>query len=190
MYSLVTLGQFLTSINLNPKLDQESSSGVIVLVNETESDEAANYNQQGFCQRLKHEIKVIVETLKIKIIWQYIVFWLAVGITPSFGGIGYFQIIDTYQITDIEYGYIVSMSTFTLLLGTVLYKILFSKFECRTCTRIAYAIDVFSLFIDLFQAYRINIKMGISDMTVIMFSSAITGSLNFALTQLPMLVLV
>lgn len=59
----------------------------------------------------------------------------------------------------------------------------------RTLFYISTLVSVFGSCVNLFQIFRINIKWGISDMTVLLFGSSVMSAIQFALTQLPCLVL-
>lgn len=76
-----------------------------------------------------------------------------------------------------------------MLAGTLIYQMFLGGYEMRQLTYIGLALGVFSTFIDLWQILRINIEWGISDMVVLCFGSSVIYAVQFALSQLPSLVL-
>ena len=59
----------------------------------------------------------------------------------------------------------------------------------RTLTYFGCFIGLIGLLIDLFQVFRWNLALGISDMAVLCFGSTVLSTIGFAISQLPSLVL-
>jgi len=125
----------------------------------------------------------------MKVVWQFYLYWLLVGIMPSFSGVSYFLIKDVYKISDLQYGILSVISTLSMLFGVAIYQMWFVKYDFRTLCYISLAVGILSNFVDLLQFNRVNIEYGISDMALICFGSGVIGTFQFAMTQLPCLVL-
>ena len=81
------------------------------------------------------------------------------------------------------------LSFVTLLSGTLAYERLLNNFEVRKLMRWNINIGIISCAIELIFAMRLNLAMGISDLTFVIFSSMITDTLSTAFSQMPILVL-
>lgn len=108
---------------------------------------------------------------------------------PSFSGMDYYQIMDTYKITPIQYGYINVITTIVSILGIFIYQIFLKHHELKTLTYWSCGICVFCYTVDLLQALRINIEWGISDFATLCFAGSVGAAIMFPLSFLPCLVM-
>ena len=76
-----------------------------------------------------------------------------------------------------------------MVAGTVMYQVLFKNVEMRTLTYASAFLGMFIYMVDYVQAKRWNLELGISDMVLLCFGSSIIYAVEFALTQLPAIVL-
>lgn len=76
-----------------------------------------------------------------------------------------------------------------MVAGTIMYQVLFKNIEMRTLTYWSAFLGMFIYMIDYVQAKRWNLDLGISDMFLLCFGSSIIYAVQFALTQLPSIVL-
>ena len=81
------------------------------------------------------------------------------------------------------------VQTIMLLLGIALYQLFLTRFEFRTNMYICVFLNVIICCSDLLLAYRVNVDFGLSDLFCLCFTRVTFGSLQFALEQLPGLVL-
>lgn len=77
-----------------------------------------------------------------------------------------------------------------MLVSFSIYHLFFKHNSFRTNTLIAQSIHLTGICIDLWQAYRYNIALGIPDMAVLAFCASVQQTFYYALTLLPHLVLV
>ena len=65
---------------------------------EEDEDQERNTN---FCDRIKHDWQIIKENMKLSVVWRFYLFWALCGIIPNFQAMDYYQIMDTYKISQI-----------------------------------------------------------------------------------------
>ena len=140
--------------------------------------------------RVKSDYKIIKENLKIKVVYRYYIYWLLASICPSFVQINYYLLKDVYAITSIQYGVIYIFGTIAMFIGVTLYQLWFKKYEIRNLFYASAVLGIIGKLLELLQVKRININfLGISDMVFLVFSTTPIIALQFALTNLPSLVL-
>lgn len=126
--------------------------------------------------------------MKIPALYRYYIYWLVAGLSPSFGTADYNQMKTVYEITVTQQGYLKIAGTFSLLTGIFMYQLFFKGFEFKTLSYISVCIGFFGSAIDLIQIFRLNLQIGIPDFAILLFGSTVLASIQFALSQLPMLV--
>jgi hypothetical protein len=76
-----------------------------------------------------------------------------------------------------------------MLTGTFIYQMYLKSYELRTLIYINFVLGIFSIGVELFQIFRFNLSFGISDMAMLCFGSSVLAAFQFALSQLPAIVL-
>ena len=64
-------------------------------MDELEEEEPAT----TFCERVKRDFKIVKENFKTTVVWRFYLYWLLVGLEPSFSGVSYYWMKDVYKIT-------------------------------------------------------------------------------------------
>lgn len=103
LYSIVTFGSLLTGIYMKANLDKVEAEEMQVAINMEDRDEdrpVEDIDELGFCERVKHEWTIFKETLKNRVIWKFFSYWFLTGLMPHFGGVSYYQLKETYQLSD------------------------------------------------------------------------------------------
>lgn len=60
-----------------------------------------------------------------------------------------------------------------MLAGTTIYQLFLKQYEVRSLAYVSCFIGLLTKLIDMLQIYRVNIKLGISDMTMLCFGSSV-----------------
>ena len=147
-----------------------------------ENEEVVQFDRNTFSGRCKSDYQIIKENMKTPVVYRFYLFWVLVGLIPSFSGMDYYWMKDVYKITQVQYGTLNIVASFSMIAGTYIYQRYLKEKEMKTLFYISTLISVFGLCVNLFQIFRINIKWGISDMTVLLFGSSVLSAVQFALT--------
>ena len=99
------------------------------------------------------------------------------------------MIMDVYKISAEQYGYIIVVGSFVSVFGIFIYQTFLKNFEFRHLSYASLVIGIFLNTVSLMQAFRLNLKVGISDFTTLCFSGIIFNATNFALEILPGIVM-
>jgi hypothetical protein len=128
------------------------------------------------------------EAVKEPVIYRTILFTvICIGFVPSFGEVDYFFQLNVAKITQFQYSLLALIGSFTLFFGTLIYNKWFQEWEVRTVYFIAMCISLVGTLTTLMQYTRMNIKMGISDLTFVIGTNVVTNTLTTAFYLLPTL---
>lgn len=103
-------------------------------------------------------------------------------IVPSFGDISYYFSLNVVQFSKYTVSMLTLLGFVTLLTGTLAFDRCFGKHEVRQLMLWNSCLGVIGSFINLLFAMRLNLAMGISDLTFVVCSSLITDTLSTALS--------
>ena len=103
-------------------------------------------------------------------------YWALSGLGPSFKSISYYWIKDVYKISQVQYGFLITLNTIAMLISVAIYQTFLKQYEMKTLTYAATIIGLAYTSIDLLQIFRYNIEWGVSDMTILIFSSSVLSS--------------
>jgi hypothetical protein len=88
--------------------------------------------------------------MKVNVVWRFYLFWLLLGLAPTFSGIQYTVIKDVYKISDVEYSIMSTFTTGAILVSSILYQNFFAHMEVKRLQYWAYGLTLLASFLDLF----------------------------------------
>jgi len=175
-----------------------SAFGLVLLITairlpiEAEQIEPSNGVAEGpgFWADLKHNMREVGEVFKLKEFRNINIYIILAGVVrPSFDSFEYFFYMDILNISMWTYSMLGVMSFGAMLIGTQIYSIWFCGFEYRTMIIIDALISMLIQPMKYILVFRLNIKWGLPDLALIMFSSTVMEAFNQCLVYLPFTVL-
>lgn len=123
-------------------------------------------------------------------IYMTLLFYVLTAVTdPQYGIYWYYFKMNIVHFSNFQYAIINCFGYLSLLLGTIYYNKYLKEKEVRTLIGYAVYLSIFSAFMNLLWAKRVNLDLGISDSTFVISTDIVLGTLSLAYTQLPTLVL-
>ena len=111
------------------------------------------------------------------------------ALVPSFSSFGYYFMMDVAKVSQFNYSMLGLVGFVCLFFGTWLFQKYFKHYEMRTLLLIdAFVSALFAPFAFIY-VFRINIKYGIPDLPLLIFTETVTDTLSMAFVFLPMSVL-
>ena len=158
----------LLGLNLNKSADNDF-------------EEDSKKEKKSFLNSLKESLQNILIAIKMPEIYMTLLFYLCVGMTePSFGEFSYYFQMNVVKFTKFEYAMFGVLGYTSLSLGTVYYNMYLKEKEVRTLLRYACLISCFGALLNLTFAYRLNLQIGIKDISYILFTDVVLGTLGLA----------
>jgi hypothetical protein len=129
--------------------------------------------------------------MKIPVIYRTIGFFLLSGLmVPTFSDINYYFVLNVVKFSKFTVSMLSIVGYISLLGGVIMYNKWFKHREIRTLLKYSLILGFFSQIMNLGFILRLNVQwLGVSDVTYILFTTALTDTLLLGLTQLPTLVL-
>ena len=109
------------------------------------------------------DLTIIKNNLKSRVVWRFYLYWFLHGLEPLFSGFSYYFMMDVYKLDSVQYGSLITISSFTMLAGVLIYNQWLKGYEMRTLLYWVNGIGIFLGLIDLWQVKRYNLEYGISD---------------------------
>lgn len=135
----------------------------------------------SFCQDVRRNLGDIREAMRIPQIYRAILFFLLNGlIVPSFGDFSYYFSINIVQFSKFTVSMLTLIGFITLLTGTMAYERWLKNYEVRKLLQWNLMIGTLGCFIQLIFATRLNLALGLSDLSFVIVSSVITDTLSTA----------
>jgi len=200
VYGLFGLFCVLNAYLLNPEIEEDEdlpddNLAVDAVVNENDIEaELVESNppahRRTFCQELKHNYRIIKQTLKIPAMYNALLFFILQGFTvPSFGEFFYYFSTEVAGFTQFTYSMLALVGSFSFLIGIILYNAFFKDTDVRKLLFAAILIGFVGSIFSLMFVLRLNIAWGISDIAFVMFTGIITDTFALAFSVVPPLVL-
>jgi hypothetical protein len=129
--------------------------------------------------------------MKIPVIYRTIGFFLLSGLmVPTFSDINYYFVLNVVKFSKFTVSMLSIVGYISLLGGVIMYNKWFKHREIRILLKYSLILGFFSQIMNLGFILRLNVQwLGVSDVTYILFTTALTDTLLLGLTQLPTLVL-
>ena len=105
---------------------------------------------------------------------------------PSFGAYGYYFMLDVVKVSKFTFSALRVYEFVGLFIGVQFYRLFFTKYEVRTLLLIFTGIMIILAPINYIFARRLNVKWGIPDMAIILFTDGISEVIFMAMILLPM----
>lgn len=135
----------------------------------------------GFIRDVRRNLSDIRQAMHIPQIYRAILFFLLNGlIVPSFGDFSYYFSINIVQFSKFTVSMLTLIGFITLLTGTMAYERFLKNYEVRKLLKWNLVIGSIGCFIQLIFATRLNLALGISDLSFVIVSSIITDTLSTA----------
>eukprot|EP00347_Sterkiella_histriomuscorum_P010122 403377520 len=156
--------------------------------------EKLSYNDADAEQSIMVLIKInlieIKEAMKMPQIYRTVLYFFLCGcLMPSFSDFAYYFQLNIIQFSKSTYSALQIIGFFALFLGTLMYNKYFKDVETRQNLLRAAYINIFGCIVSVIFTLRLNVKYGIDDLTLIIFTSVVTDTLSLAFSLLPCLVL-
>ncbi len=110
-------------------------------------------------------------------------------LVPSFGDISYYFSLNIVKFSKFTVSMLTVLGFVTLLLGTQAYEKWLKDHEVKDMLKWNSLLGVCGSVVTLIFAMRLNLYLGVSDLSFVIISSLITDTLSTAFSQLPVLVL-
>lgn len=122
--------------------------------------------------------------MKIPVIYRTIAYFLLCGLAvPSFGDINYYFVLNVVKFSKFTVSMLSIMGYVSLLGGVIMYNKWFKHREIRTLLKYSLFLGFLSQILNLGFILRLNLKwIGVSDVTYILFTTALTDTLLLGLT--------
>ena len=144
----------------------------------------------GFWADLKHNLKEVGEAFKLREFRNINIFILLTGfLVPSFNSFEYYFFMDILNISMFTYSMLTVLGFAALLIGTQIYSIWFCEFEYRSMIIIDAVINILMQPLSFILVFRLNLKWGLPDLALIMFSGSVADAFKQCLVVLPITVL-
>ncbi len=131
------------------------------------------------------------EAMRVPEYYSVIVYLTVTGfVVPSLGSFGYYFMMDVIGLSKFTYSMLTVLGFFGLLLGTQAYHKWFQEWEFRTLVFIEVAIDLFLAPIQFMLIFRLNVDWGIPDISLILFTEAVSDVTSQCFIGLPFAVLI
>jgi predicted MFS family arabinose efflux permease len=114
---------------------------------------------------------------------------LTAFLVPNFSQFGYYFMMDVAGVSQFAYSLLGLVGYVCLFCGTYLFHRYFKNFEMRTLILIDAVIAVLLAPMTFMFIFRVNLKYGIPDMALLVFSETVSDVLSMAFIFLPMSVL-
>jgi Na+/melibiose symporter-like transporter len=126
-------------------------------------------------------MRLIWLALQRKEVYQIIIYILLDGLTsPSFGDFSYFFLMNVIGISKFMFAMITLIGSVCGVIGVLIYTAFLREVEVRTIIMWNYVIGVFGAILNYLFAKRYNKRWGIDDLTFIIFTTIVFGSLSTA----------
>ncbi|CDW81496.1 UNKNOWN [Stylonychia lemnae] len=146
--------------------------------------------QTTFTEQLKSNLQQLKIAIKMPLIQRTVAYLLICGFfIPSFSEFGYYFQLNIVQFSKQTYSFLQIFGFVSLLVAVFIYSRYFRDKEISKLILYAQYIHIFGGTVSLLYVLRVNVYYGISDITVIIFSSLVTDTIGLAFTLLPQLVL-
>lgn len=114
-------------------------------------------------------------------------YFLVTGlVSPSFGTFGYYFYLNVIGISKFAYAMLTVVGYAALLVGTLLYNKYFTEMEFRSLILMDAVLTILIAPFTYILVFRKTVDWGISDMSIIIFSSTVSEILSTCFIFLPM----
>ena len=119
------------------------------------------------------------------------ILYLLIGgfLVPSFGGFGYYFMLDVVKISKFTYSMLTVLGFFCLGIGTIVYKNYMRDKEYRNLIMMDALISIILAPLSFIFVLRLNVAWGIPDMYLIIFTDVVSEIISQCFVFLPMSVI-
>ena len=119
------------------------------------------------------------------------ILYLLIGgfLVPSFGGFGYYFMLDVVKISKFTYSMLTVLGFFCLGIGTIVYKNFMRDKEYRNLIMMDALISIILAPLSFIFVLRLNVAWGIPDMYLIIFTDVVSEIISQCFVFLPMSVI-
>ena len=116
------------------------------------------------------------------------IIYLLIGglLVPSFGSFGYYFMLDVVKVSKFTYAMLTVLGFLCLLIGSVLYKRYLQDREYRNLIMMDALISLVLAPISFVFILRLNLKWGIPDLALIVFTDVVSEIVSQCFVFLPM----
>jgi hypothetical protein len=110
-------------------------------------------------------------------------------LVPSFSSFGYYFMMDVAKVSQFSYSMLGLVGYVCLFIGTWLFQTYFKNYEMRTLILLDTCVSIVFAPLSFMFVFRTNIKWGIPDLPLVVFTETVTDVISMAFIFLPMSVL-
>ena len=114
---------------------------------------------------------------------------LTACLVPNFSSFGYYFMMDVAHVSQFTYSMLGLVGYVCLFIGTWLFHRFFKHYEMRTLILIDALMAVLFAPIQFMFVFRLNLKYGIADLPLLVFTETVVDTFSMAFIFLPMSVL-
>ena len=157
---------------------------------EDDGRQPAPAGERNLFRDIQRNCLEIQEAFRIKEFYSMILYLLIGGfLVPSFGGFGYYFMLDVVKISKFTYSMLTVLGFFCLAVGTLVYKNYMRDKEYRNLIMMDAFISIFLAPLSFIFVLRLNVAWGIPDMTLIIFTDVVSEIVSQCFVFLPMSVI-
>lgn len=136
---------------------------------------APSHTNSTFWEDIQRNFGEIVQAFRVRQFSQMIAYLLIGGVlVPSFGSFGYYFMLDVVHVSKFSYSMLTVLGFACLLVGTYFYKKYLQTKEYRNLIMFDALISIFLAPLTLTFVLRLNLKWGIPDMALIIFTDVVS----------------
>ena len=150
-----------------------------------EIDTAGIEGLSGFWANLWRSLKALVMIFKVPVIMKMIAFMFLSGLMgPSFGEFSFYYNSDARGITKMEFGFLETASSASMLVGVMLYGMYLMKYEFRKLMLVNFCFGFLAIFLSYAWLFRLN-ETYVSDAIMLNIQTLIFSTMRFAMAWMP-----
>ena len=146
--------------------------------------------REGFCFNLKINCIQIGRAIKMREIYQVVIFILSLALlNPTFSDFSYFFLLNVVGISKFMFSLLVLLGQICNVIGAIFYKAFCRNIDTRIMVFMSLITSSIGCFLNYCFAKRWNIDWGIPDLVFLFMTDVVFGAINTLLFTLPILAL-